>query len=316
MGALYITSNTGAAGKTTIAAAIGQLLAGDGKKAAYLKVGSGEAAAADAAFMKDILKLDGAVDTLTAAPADVKKAYDAAAKGRDTVIIEGLPGTEKASAEIAAAVDAKVVFVDAYAADMSLVELAAGYNSFGKRLAGVIFNNVPAGKLEAIKADVSAGLGKAGIKTLGFMPEDRTLCSLSVAELAEGLGGKILNNADRAAALVSNFMLGIIGLDRNPVYFQRQAAKAVLLPAQRGALAMAALDTDTACLVLTGGGEAHDTVKEMAAAKKVPLIQAPAETEAVIAAVEKMLAESRFHQAEKLPRLTELAGQNLEISAL
>jgi uncharacterized protein len=313
MGALYLTSNTGAAGKTTVAAGIGRLLAGSGKKVGYLKIGADDG---DAVFMKSALGLAEAPEAMLAGADNAKKVYDSLAAGKDTVIVEGLAGKEKASADIAASIAAKVIFVDAYTDGMSLVDLAAGYQSFGNQLAGVIFNKVPNARITGVETSVKAGLAKIGVKTLGLIPEDRTLYSLSVADLAAGLNGRILDDTERTAELVSSFMLGIVGIDRNPVYFSRQTAKAVVLPARRADLALAALATPTSCLVLTGSGELNDTVRETARAEQVPIVLVNADTGTVIADIEKMLSEAKFRQVKKLPHLEDIIGQSLEVSTL
>jgi uncharacterized protein len=313
MGALYLTSNTGAAGKTMVAAGIGRLLANNGKKVGYLKIGADDG---DAVFMKAALGLTETPEAMIAGTHDAKKAFESLMAGKDTVIVEGLAGKEKASADIAASLSAKVIFVDAYKDGMSLVDLAAGYKSFGSGLAGVIFNKVPGRQITTVETTVKAGLAKIGINALGFIPEDRMLYSLSVADLAAGLNGRILDDTARAVELVSSFMLGIVGIDRNPTYFSRKTAKAVVLPARRADLALAALATPTSCLVLTGGGEPNDSVREAAKAEQVPIVLVNADTEAVVTNIEKMLAEAKFHQEKKLPHLDEIISQNLEISAL
>jgi BioD-like phosphotransacetylase family protein len=303
--ALYITSPKEASGKTTIAAGIGQRLKKDGKKVGYLRVGGTDTAGADAAFMNKVLSLGESPEALISDAGAVKKNYDRVAAGKDSVIVEG---DWEAAQAVVAALSARVIVVVSY--DDKSIE-ASGYQAFGDRLAGVVLNRVPRNRLET-----ASGSFSEGVKVLGVIPEDRVLLSLTVAELAEGIKGEILGAKDKSRELVSNFMLGITGLDRNPDYFGRKEAKAAILRSERPDLQLAALATPTSCLVLTGGGEVSPSVLDKAEADRVPVIRVTEETEAVIEALEAALAGTRFAQEEKLARLAEIMARHFDFSAL
>ena len=308
MGVLLITSLKEAWGKTTIAAGIGQHLKKDGKKVGYLRVGGSGTAGADAAFMGKIISPSDSSESLKDDAGSLKQAYERVATGKDTVIIEG--GWEAAQG-IVAAISAGVIVVESYTDDKSLRSKAAEYQAFGDKLVGVVLNRVPRNKLET----VSGSFGE-GVKVLGVIPEDRVLLSLTVAEIAERVKGEILGAKDKSQDLVSNFMLGITGLDRNPGYFGRKEAKAAILRKERPDLQMAALATPTGCLVLTGGGEVSQSVLGKAEADKVPVITVAEETATVVDAIDTALAGSRFAQEEKLAHLSGIMAQRFDFAAL
>ena len=153
------------------------------------------------------------------------------------------------------------------------------------------------------------------VRLLAALPEDRVLYALSVADLGDAVDGEVLTALDRSAELVTAIMLGITGLDRNPVYFSRKEAKAAVLRSRAADLQMAALKTDTRCLILTGEGDVSQSVQNLAEIKNVPVIKVPGTTGDAVARIEEAFAGARFHQAGKLARLGELTGR-LELAAV
>lgn len=303
MGALLVTSQAEASGKTTVAAGIGQHLKGAGKKVGYLRVGTTRPS--DAVFMGKALGLTEPPAKLQCDAGAVKPAYELVSKDKDTVIIEGDWAVAK---DVAEATGARVIVVAGYADKKPPVN-AADYKAFGDKLIGVVVNRVPVNRLEAVS------LQAKGIKILGVIPEDRALLSPTVGELANIVKGEIIVAKDKDGELVSNFMLGITGLDRNPGYFGRKEAKAAILRAERFDLQLAALATPTGCLVLTGGGEASPSVLAAAGAKNVPVIRVAGETSAVVDALEAALAGGRLAEEIKLPYIARMMEKRFDFSA-
>ena len=151
---------------------------------------------------------------------------------------------------------------------------------------------------------------------MGILPEDRVLLSLTIGELAEHVQGEILNCADKSAELVENLMLGAMTVDPGPVYFGRKANKAVVVRGERPDMQLAALETSTKCLVLSGGVSPIHTVLRRAEDKGVPIILAKGDTISVVNSIERILGKARFNQVEKLPRLSEIMEQQFNFQAV
>lgn len=305
MGALLVTSQLDTSGKTTIAAGIGQRLKSEGKKMGYLRVGGTARGLADAAFMGETLGLTELPEKLQCDLGALKTTCELLTKGKDTIIIEGDWQSAQAIVE---ATGARVIVVATYTDNKSPVN-ATDYKAFGEKLIGVVINKVPTNRLEAVS------LQSKGIKIIGVIPEDRILLALTIGELANIAGGEILVGKDKSGELVSNFILGIIGLDRNPAYFGRKEAKAAILRADRYDLQLAVLMTTTNCLVLTGAGEISPSVLAMALAKKVAVIRAAGETTAVVEAFETALTVGRMAQSAKLAHLAKVMERWFDFSA-
>jgi BioD-like phosphotransacetylase family protein len=325
LAALYITSPQAGAGKTLVCAGLGRHLKSQGKKVGFFKplvaaIKSKEAADSDAAFIKRILSLKEPVEDLCPAiggegnvAKKVKQAYAKVARGKDVVIIEGIwrrrPGAQpiESSYEIARALEAKVIVVEGYSPDLLRIKFADKYRGFGQDLFGIVINKVPLARMEAVR-----GLG--GV--VGIIPEDRTLLSLSIAELAELTEGKIVNKAGKPSELVENYMLGALGVDSGLDYFGRKIDKAVVVKSERPDMQLAALQTPTKCLVISGDGEPIYEVLKSAEDKGIPIIVTGENTVSIIDSIEQALGMTKFNQSEKLPRLAEVVKQQFDFKAL
>lgn len=312
---LYVVSAEEGAGKTAICAGVGRYLLGTGKKVGFLRPLTDDGNDADAAFMKRVLTLSEAVDSLSPPASDVnkvKEAHSKVAQGKDVVIVESL--LNKSSAEIARALDARVIIVEVYT--VSPFQPSGSYPEFGENLLGIVLNKVPASQLKHVQDGASAQYGKAGVNLLGVLPEDRALAALTVGEIADCVQGKILNDADKSAELVENFMLGAMVVDSGLEYFGRKKNKAAVVRGDRPDMQLAALETSTRCLVLSGSTEPPIyNVLQKAENRGIPIIQAESDTSTIIASLEEALSKTRFCQEKKLSRLGEIM-RHLDLKAV
>lgn len=333
MTALYVTSLAEGAGKTTICAGLAKHLLSSGKKVGFFKPivadikSPLEAIDHDAAFIRHILALEEPVENLCPVISDhntlansIKEAYAKVSKGKDVVIVEGVwrqrPGGKPIEAcyEIVAALDAKVIIVEGYSGELSTAKHINTYKDFGEYLLGVVLNKVPPSRLDSVSTD--SQFSEAGINILGVLPEDRMLFALSVGELAEHLQGEILNSMEKSAELVENFMLGAMTVDPGPEYFGRKANKAVVVKGERPDMQMAALETSTRCLILSGNTAPIPAVQYRAKDKNVPLIAVKSDTMATVMAIEKALDKTRFNQVKKLTKLTEIMEKHFNFQTV
>jgi hypothetical protein len=111
-------------------------------------------------------------------------------------------------------------------------------------------------------------------------------------------------------------MVGEMVVDSGLDYFGRKAAKAVVVRADRPDMQMAALETSTKCLVLTGGAEPVDYVRYKAEEKGVPLILTKSDTATVVQRIEEALDGARFGQEKKMTKLAEILERNLDFKAI
>jgi len=229
--ALYVASAEAAAGKSMICAGVGKHLLGDGKNVGFLKPVIAEKKAKpddDAVLMKQVLNLPESVESICPVFGDesslvskIKDAYSGVSQGKDVVLVEGMSGQSKLSADVAETLKAKVIAVEDYSGQLSTAKLSNGYKEFGENLLGVVLNKVPVRQMKRVSAELSPLFDKAGVTLLGIIPEDRKLLSLTVGELADAIQGEILNNAEKSTDLVENLMAGAMYVDSGLEYFGR-----------------------------------------------------------------------------------------------
>ena len=330
---LYVVSSERAAGKTAICAGIGKYLLGAGQKVGFLKplIGEGPIKGGndgDAAFMKQVLALPETVESLCPLIGDggvlankIKEAYARVSQAKDVVIVEGTFGRSpddnlsKSSYGVAKALNARVIIVEAYSSQSS--RSISSYKGFGENLLGIVLNKVPGSQLKRVHDEASAQFGKAGINVLGILPEDRILSTLTIGELAACIQGKILNCAEKSTDLVENFMLGAMVVDSGPEYFGRKTNKAAVVRGDRPDMQLAALETSTRCLVLSGSTEPPVySVLNKAENKGIPIILTENDANAIVMSIEDALTKTRLNQEKKLPKLAEIMQQHLNLQAV
>jgi uncharacterized protein len=308
LGVLYIVSTEEAAGKTTICAGIALSFLNQGKNIGYLKPQTAaESPEGDVVFMKRILGLT-----------DVVNAPDVIT-GRDIVLVESMLGPRVTDAKntLGAVKEMKagVIAVEAYTGqDSKNTEV---YKWFTGSLLGVVINKVPASQLKSVKEKVAAQFGAAGIKVLGVIPENRIMMTITIGELADKIKGKILNNLEKSGELIENYMLGAMVVGSGVEYFARKSNKAAIIHQDRPDMQLAALETPTKCLVLSGASQPPVyNVMQKAASRGIPVITSDAGTPEIIAGIEEALAKNRLHQDKKLSGLGEFIKRNLDIKAV
>jgi len=331
MTALYVASLAESQGKTAFCAAIGKWFREKGKKVGYFKpLRTSQTPDKDAAFLKKVLSLEEPAEQLSPvnineAPADLesklKAAYETVSKGKDIVLVEGIGGlgndgaATQASLKLLGLLNAKVLLIAHYSAKTS-VDIQTAASKIKEHLLGIVINAVPSGKLAQTKEVLKAELQGKGIKVLGVLPQHRSLFTVSVSELAENLGGKQLVPVTDSGGLVENIMIGVHSPDSALLYYGRKSNKAALIRGDRSDMQLAAIQTSTRCLVLTGGKTPMPFITAEAKNRGVPIIVFPKDNLAVIEQVEKFLNQARFHQKEKLEVMGQLMTHNFDFDAL
>jgi uncharacterized protein len=341
---IYIAS-TERAGKTALSAALGKDLNEKGKKVGFfvpvtLSDGQNLDGYRDAGFLKQVLGLEETVDIIsphhissinlwrgmTETGSDllqnITSTYNQIAQNKDIVIVEGLSGTgiegvaTLACVKTSEVLNAKVLIATKYSSTFDVSTLAGLKLELGDRLAGLIINLAPADKLEKIKKDLQMKSADAGIKVLGVIPEDRGLLSFTVADLAERLGGEIITGKENTGKIIENFMLGSFSLDPGTNYLNRKTNKAVIVRSERPDIQLAAMETSTVCLILTGSSVPFYQAINQARDKGIPVISVRKDTEAVVEAIEEELIKSSFDNIQKLVRFSSLIKLAIDFPSL
>lgn len=347
MAGLYLTSTQAYSGKSAMCIGLGLLLKSQGLKVGYVKplgtvpieVG-GRLVDEDAVFVARVLDLDDPLDVINPAlltaevydsvlkdmplgvAEDIRRAYARASAGRDVVLLEatgtisggfalGLP-----AGRIAEMVGAKVVHVLTYRPDLATDNIVMVKSMLGDRLLGAIVNNVPPEAVDRVTGTFAKFLERNGMRLFGALPQDRLLMAISVRELADLLDGEILCCYDREAELVESFQVGAMNVDSALRYFMRVPNKAVITGGDRADIQLAALQTSTKALVLTGNLYPDSIILSRAAEVGVPVILARMDTMTAVKLVETRMGRIRLSHPRQVARLLDLVGQSVDIAAL
>jgi hypothetical protein len=244
----------------------------------------------------------------------VKESYVEVSQKKDIVLVEGgisfFEGKfgQIDAPNLAQFLQLKTVLITKGNPLFELDSILAAAELFQTNLIGVIFNRVP--PAEAKKAKLTqASLAKQGVEILGVIPEERTLLGITVAELAQSLNGEILCCEEKKNELLDTFMVGAMGQEKALSYFRLKEEKVVITGGDRADIQLAALETPTKCLVLTGNLYPSSYVLSRASDLGVPVLLVPDDTFTVVDKTEQLLGKVRVHEPEKVRLFRELFEQ-------
>jgi len=331
-------------GKTALCAGIGKKLANSGKKVGYIKpihvtARGSKDECLDAIFMNEALELGENKDQLCPLHISqeelwrnlsedtlsfsnkIKAACEKAASGKDILVIES-PGAIKndqvatlACYTLAEAINARVILLICYCSDYREAEILQVAQKLADKLVGVVLNQVPVSKLTRVRDECVEYFKSNGVNVLGVLPESRPMLGVTVGEICMAINGDIILFKDKANDLVENVMLGAMSPDSARDYFSRLRNKAVVTGYQRADMQLAALETSTRCLIVTGQ-KPSTSVMVKAEDKKVPVMVAQKDASDVIRGIEQALASAGFHHPQKLQAMSAMLDTGFDYKAL
>ncbi len=202
--------------------------------------------------------------------------------------------------------NAHVLMVEPWRGSFSMDHLFGVKTVIQKRFIGGILNKIPVSLFPYIKESVSPFLKKKGVRIYGVFKKDKVLESLTVRHIVEVLNGGVLCGEDKLDEIVENFLIGAMDVDTAMNYFMRTPNKAVITGAHRTDIQLAAMETSTKCIILTGGLHPNDVVIGKAVSKGIPMISASDDTFTVVEKIEKIMGSALIREKSKIERAKEL----------
>jgi hypothetical protein len=255
-------------------------------------------------------------------PDSVVAAFRACAEGRDVMVVEGPTDPTQGTAvglsarEVACLLDAPVLLVDrpknAHLPEEALFLGAA----LAERLAGVVLNGIDESWLDIATTRVAPFLERRGLPVFGVVPYDSALASVTVAEIVDALSGTVITAPDRVGDTVEAFMVGAMGQDKALRYFRRKARKAVITGGDRADVQLAALETNTRCIVLTGNMPPSPVVVARAEELSVPMVLVETDTLTAVETVEALMGRIRLHDSGKAARIRAIFEREVDTARL
>lgn len=345
---VFLASVTPYAGKNVVALGLAQKLQDQNKSVGYFKpigplpvTAEGQVADEDAVFFKRVLGLSEPLETLcplvlTAetiadllrrAEVDMKEqilsAFRSASASKDFVITVTMGRLSCGLTwgypmhDFVRDVKAKLIVVDRYRWPVETLDgILHMKNMLGEHFAGVVFNRVPNSKMSQVNEAVRPFLEAHGVAVFGVVKEDKILGALPVSEIVEALNGKVLCAGKRLDRLVERVCIGAMKAQAALRIFQRNPNKAVITGGDRPDIQLAALQTSTRCIVLTGNLYPNERILTRAEELGVPVILVAQDTATTAEACERLHGHLSLHSDRKIARAREVLDEAMDWDAL
>lgn len=351
MNALYITSVERYSGKTAVCLALGMHFKNAGRRVGYLKPLSlqpfrlgDRIVDEDAAFVRTTLDLpeepwelspvvvtpDSLRKRLESGKGDsedlmdrVRSAYQSLHDRYDLVLLEGGASLREGyvtglpTVSVAEALSSCVLVVVKYRDDVRVLDdCLAARMRLENAFCGVMINRVPTESAEFVREMAIPFLERHGIPVYGAIPDVRGLAALAVQELVDILEAEVLTKRTKLQGLVENMVVGAMTAEAALSRFRKQSNKAVITGGDRTDIQLAALETSTTCLILTGNLRPSPLVIKQAEEFGVPVLLVRQNTMETIEGIERVFGKTRLGQASKLKQFQGLMEEHFDYKRL
>jgi len=346
MVSLYLASNAPSSGKTMITLGLALKLKEKGYTVGYLKPSGrlpeskdNESYDNESVFINDVLDLKEPLETISpfvfttrtwntllgGGPMDAKKRILTAYKtlmNKDFVLLGGgidiFDGTagDIGILDLLEEMNAKALIVDQWRGMVTMDTLLGTSRLLGARCLGGIINKVPESLLRYVKEPIKTFLEGKGVKVFGVFPKDKLLESITVGNLLEVVNGEILCCEQGLEEFVENFLIGAMDADSAIKHFNRVPNKAVITGAHRTDIQLAALESSTKCIILTGGLKTSDMILGQAISRGIPVISVTEDTFTTVDKIESALKRISIREKGKVIRAKELVDREFDLDGL
>jgi BioD-like phosphotransacetylase family protein len=238
----------------------------------------------------------------------------------DVVIVGGLGDLARGSLlglsapAVAELLEASVLVLAKFASDATVEEMLLARRLLGERFGGAILNFVGPDDREALEGELGQYLERRGIPVMGIVPSDDLLGAITVRELAEHLPAKLLCCEKALDELVVHFVIGAMGVASASTYFRQLSDKGVVTGGDRADIQLAALQTATKAIVLTGNIYPSGPILKRAKQLGVPLLLAAHDTLTTVERIEQITGRLRVREAAKVARARTLFEKHVDMA--
>jgi len=347
MTTIVVSSTMPYSGKSGVCIALIKELEKRGRTVGYFKpygtmpaIEDGVETDMDAAYVNRLLAVPGPVeavcgvvrtrtfieDVLAGRVGDLKgrvhEAFEKAGQGRDVVIVEGPSDISQGMAvglslcDVTKALDGQVLLVEKVTGLVVPDALLHARDCLGSRLVGAVYNHVRESDRPSVTAQTGPFLESRGVRFFGTLAADPMLSSVTVEEIVGALGGTVLTADDRLEENVESFMVGAMGQEKALRFFRRKANKAVITGGDRSDVQLAALETSTRAVILTGNLPPSSLVLARADQQGVPMIMVDMDTLTAVERLEALMGRVRLHGPGKADRIRDIFAEGVRVDEL
>jgi len=345
---IFLASVTPYAGKNVVALGIARKLQREGKSVGYFKpigplvhMESGTVTDEDAVFFKKALGLDEDLATLCPCVLGNKQiqgvlsgeslctksrildAFAKAAESHDAVVAVNMGRLSCGLSlgypmhQFIRDAKAKLVIVDRYRWPVETLDgMIHMKELLPDAFAGVVFNRISSADAFTIEKRVRPFLKGRGIEVFGVLPNDVVLGAAPISDIVEILNATVLCAPDKLDGLVEHFSIGAMKADAALRVFQRVPHKGVITGGDRSDIQLAALQTSTRCIVLTGALHPNERILTQAEEQGVPVLLTDKDTSTTAELCERLHGRLSLNSERKIARVDEVLEPNINWDGL
>ncbi len=241
----------------------------------------------------------------------IKRSYEELIKDDiEYVIIEGSPSIRKFirigldDLSIAQTLGINdLIYIETKSSDKCIDNLFFTKKYFdyrGVNFKGVIFNKIDYDYVARIQELEANHIKRYGIPIIGIIEKSMELWNPRVSEIQAAIGGEFINESASSGLdnRVETYLIGAMNAQAALKYFRQVKKAAVVTGGDRADLALAALDQDVSCLILTGFIQPDISVITAANEKGIPIILSSSDTYTTIRNMERIkpgIQEDEIH---------------------
>jgi uncharacterized protein len=347
MVSLYIGSTSGYTGKTLVTMGIGYKFLQDGLSIGYVKpVGILPVMVNDVLTDNDAWRIYRALDLKDPLPeicpviltqelevksyrketkglmSKVVRSYEMVSRNKDVMIIGGYGSIYTGSylglqgLDVIRRLNAKVILVVKYEGEYIADYVLQAKKDLKDRFLGVILNKVTTDLKQSAYEYTMPFLQRKKIDILGIIPHDPVVGSVTVEELNEMLGGKVLCCHDKLTNLVEQFLIGAMQVDKAIEYFKKIRNNAVIVGGDRADIQLSAIESGSVCLILTGELYPSEIILSVAEQKNIPILVVREDTYSIAKKLERLSVRLRLRDTGKVERGMRIVTEHVNFSLL
>ena len=213
---------------------------------------------------------------------------------------------------------ARVLVVVKYNDDLQVLDDAlTARERLGESLLGVVLNAIPRQRMPFVQELVKTRAWRSeGCPCWPCFPRSACCCQSAWASWPSFCPATILCCEDKTDELVEHLMVGAMSVDSALSYFRRKPNKAVITGGDRPDIQLAALETSTKCLILTGNLQPSPIILGRAEEVGVPMILVRQDTLTAVEVIERFFGKTRFHLEKKVQRFEEMLEDRFDFERL
>lgn len=218
--------------------------------------------------------------------------------------------------EMAIALEAQVLLV-IHSNTLGMIDqLVAAQKRLGSALLGVVLNEVSERDSQLIQETVTPYLEQLGLPVLGRLPELPFLQGIRVSELVRYLDAEVLCCDDHLDLVVESLKIGAMNVNSALRFFSQGTHQAVVTGGDRRDLQIAALETSTHCLILTGQIAPGKDVLALATDKEVPVLSVATDTLSTVERIDMLFGRLPLKNPDKVPLIKKYLAPQIDMARL